>query len=39
MRVAERCGFSRKRVLRSFEERKGRRYDLAVFSLVPDDLE
>jgi RimJ/RimL family protein N-acetyltransferase len=37
-RVAERSGFSREGVLRSFEERKGRRYDLVVFSLLPGDL-
>jgi RimJ/RimL family protein N-acetyltransferase len=37
-RVAERCGFTREGVLRSFEERKGRRYDLVVFSLLPGDL-
>lgn len=37
-RVAERCGFTREGVLRSFEERKGRRYDNVVFSLLPADL-
>jgi RimJ/RimL family protein N-acetyltransferase len=37
-RVAERCGFSREGVLRSFEERKGRRHDVVVFSLLPGDL-
>jgi RimJ/RimL family protein N-acetyltransferase len=37
-RVAERCGFTREGVLRSFEERKGRRYDIVVFSLVRGDL-
>jgi RimJ/RimL family protein N-acetyltransferase len=37
-RVAERAGFAREGVLRSFEQRKGRRYDLVVFSLVASDL-
>jgi RimJ/RimL family protein N-acetyltransferase len=37
-RVAERCGFTREGVLRSFEERKGRRHGVVVFSLVPADL-
>ena len=37
-RVAERCGFTREGVLRSFEERKGRRYDVVAFSLLPSDL-
>ena len=36
--VAERCGFRREGVLRSFEERKGRRVDVVVFSLLPSDL-
>ena len=38
-RVAERGGFTREGVLRSFEQRKGRRYDLVSFSLVREDLE
>jgi len=37
--VAVRCGFRREGVLRSYEERKGRRYDVVVFSLVPGDLQ
>jgi RimJ/RimL family protein N-acetyltransferase len=36
--VAERRGFTREGVLRSFEERKGRRYDVVVFSLLLGDL-
>jgi RimJ/RimL family protein N-acetyltransferase len=36
--VAERCGFTREGVLRSYQERKGRRYDLVSFSLLPEDL-
>ncbi len=36
--VAERCGFTREGVLRSFEERKGHRIDVVMFSLLPDDL-
>lgn len=38
-RVAERCGFIREGLLRSYEERQGRRCDLVVYSLLPDDLE
>lgn len=38
-RVAERCGFVREGVLRSVEERDGRRDDLVLFSLLPADLE
>ena len=38
-RVAERAGYTREGVLRSFEQRKRRRYDLVSFSLVRDDLE
>ena len=37
-RVAERCGFTREGVLRSFEERKGHRVDVVMFSLLPADL-
>lgn len=37
-RVAERSGFVREGVLRSYEERKGQRHDLVVFSLLPSDL-
>ena len=37
-RVAERAGFTREGVLRSFEERDGRRLDVVVFSLLPSDL-
>ncbi|MEY2512767.1 MAG: hypothetical protein QOJ89_125 [bacterium] len=36
--VAERCGFTREGVLRSYEERKGRRVDVVLFSLLPQDL-
>ena len=38
-RVAEAAGFTREGVLRAYEERKGRRYDTAVFSLIAADLE
>ena len=37
-RVAERAGFVREGTLRSYEERKGLRRDLVVFSLVPGDV-
>jgi len=37
-RVAERCGFVREGVLRSFLEIKGHRHDLVMFSLLPGDL-
>lgn len=37
-RVAERAGFVREGVLRSFEKDKGRRSDIVVFSLLPSDL-
>lgn len=36
--VAERCGFIREGLLRSFEERKGRRVDVVLFSLLAQDL-
>jgi RimJ/RimL family protein N-acetyltransferase len=38
-RVAERAGFTREGVLRAFEERKGERYDMVIFSLLPTDLD
>jgi len=38
-RVAERAGFTREGVLRSYEERDGRRLDVLLFSLLPADLE
>jgi RimJ/RimL family protein N-acetyltransferase len=37
-KVAERAGFTREGVLRSFSELDGRRYDAVVFSLLPADL-
>ena len=37
-RVAERCRFAREGVLRSLEERRGRRHDFVLFSLLPSDL-
>jgi len=37
--VAERAGFTREGVARAFEERKGVRYDLVIFSLIASDLE
>ena len=37
-RVAERGGFVREGVLRSFDENKGRRYDAVSYSLVAGDL-
>ena len=37
--VAERAGFTREGVLRAFEERKGERHDMVIFSLLPSDLE
>jgi RimJ/RimL family protein N-acetyltransferase len=36
--VAQRCGFAREGILRSFEERKGHRYDVVLYSLLPADL-
>jgi RimJ/RimL family protein N-acetyltransferase len=38
-RVAERAGFVREGVLRSYSQLDGRRYDAAIFSLLPSDLE
>jgi RimJ/RimL family protein N-acetyltransferase len=37
-RVAERCGFHREGVLRSYTEIDGRRVDNVAFSLLPSDL-
>jgi RimJ/RimL family protein N-acetyltransferase len=37
--VAERCGFTREGVLRAFQERNGRRFDVVMYSLLPEDLE
>lgn len=37
--VAERCGFTREGVLRAFQERDGRRFDIVMFSLLPEDLD
>lgn len=37
-RVAERAGFTREGVLRSFTEMKGRRVDITMFSLLPGEL-
>jgi RimJ/RimL family protein N-acetyltransferase len=39
LRVAERCGFQREGVLRSYAEIDGRRVDYVSFSLLPSDLE
>jgi ribosomal-protein-alanine N-acetyltransferase len=39
VRVAERCGFQREGVLRSYVEIDGRRVDYVSFSLLPGDLE
>jgi RimJ/RimL family protein N-acetyltransferase len=36
--VAERSGFTREGVLRSYEQRKGRHHDVVAYSLLPDDL-
>ena len=37
--VARRAGFTREGVLRSYEDRDGRRPDIVVFSLLPADLD
>ena len=37
-RVAERAGFTREGVLRSFTEMKGKRTDVTMFSLLPGEL-
>ena len=37
-RVAEKAGFTREGVLRSFSEIKGRRTDITMFSLLPGEL-
>lgn len=37
-RVAERCGFVREGVLRSYLKGNGRRYDIVMFSLLPKDI-
>lgn len=37
--VARRAGFTREGVLRSFEDRGGRRPDVVMFSLLPEDLD
>jgi RimJ/RimL family protein N-acetyltransferase/GrpB-like predicted nucleotidyltransferase (UPF0157 family) len=37
--VAERAGFAREGVMRSYRERKGERDDLVMFSLLPEELE
>ena len=37
-RVAERCGFTREGVLRSYLKLKDRRSDVVMFSLLPEDL-
>lgn len=36
-RVAERAGYTREGVLRSYREMKGKRVDFVLFSLLPDD--
>ncbi len=38
-RLAERAGFTREGLLRSFAEMKGRRVDINMFSLLPGELE
>jgi ribosomal-protein-alanine N-acetyltransferase len=37
-RVAERAGFTREGILRSYLEIKGERFDSVVFSLIPEDV-
>jgi RimJ/RimL family protein N-acetyltransferase len=37
-RVAEKCGYLREGVMRSYREMKGRRVDLVMFSLLTEDL-
>jgi RimJ/RimL family protein N-acetyltransferase len=37
-RVAERAGFTREGLLRSFAEMKGKRVDITMFSLLPGEL-
>jgi RimJ/RimL family protein N-acetyltransferase len=37
-RVAERAGFTREGVLRSYLEMRGERYDSVMFALLPDDV-
>ena len=37
-RVAEKAGFRREGVLRSFRELKGMRRDYVIYSLLPGDL-
>lgn len=37
-RIAERCGFVREGVLRSYEQHHGRSRDLVIYSLLPSDL-
>jgi RimJ/RimL family protein N-acetyltransferase len=36
--VAERSGFTREGLLRSFTEMKGKRTDITMFSLLPGEL-
>ncbi|MDQ3752024.1 MAG: GNAT family N-acetyltransferase [Actinomycetota bacterium] len=38
-RVAEKAGFVREGVLRAYHEHRGRRVDVVMFSLLPDDLQ
>lgn len=38
-KVAERAGFRREGVLRSYVERRGKREDCIIFSLLPGELE
>ena len=37
-RVAERAGFTREGVLRSYTDNKGERLDMIAYSLLPGDL-